>query len=344
MRVLVTGGCGFIGSWCCKYYITKGWQVVSYDNMTKHELVRTGYNTEKARNYNLDCLSKMGVEGVTQDIRDKDTLFLYAKESDFIIHTAAQPAMTISSEDFYLDFSTNVIGTLNVLEAAREFDIPIVNCATIHVYGNTINNELKESKTRYTRDVEGINEEYPILGGTLTPLHASKAAADSYVKVFADTNKVKAASFRLTGLYGERQLGGEDHGWVANFSIRAMLNQPLRVYGAGKQVRDILYAQDLVEAFDAFYRNPVPGIYNIGGGAFTSISLIECIDMIADIMRVKPRVEFHPDRFGDLRYFVCDTAKAQKLLGWQPKVPPKEGISNLIKWIQENLDLFKVAV
>ena len=196
--VLVTGGCGFIGSWCCEYYAKKGVRVVSFDNMTKHELTRTGYNTELARSYNWDYLKGLGVAMVKADVRDKEAVFSRAKDCDFLIHTAAQPAMTISVEDPDLDFSTNVAGTLNVLEAARRFAIPVVNCATIHIYGNLINNEIKEEESRYTRQPAGIAEDYPTLGGTLTPLHASKAAADTYVKVYIDTYKVKAASFRLT--------------------------------------------------------------------------------------------------------------------------------------------------
>ncbi|MFC1514867.1 NAD-dependent epimerase/dehydratase family protein [Candidatus Omnitrophota bacterium] len=340
-KVLVTGGCGFIGSWCCEYYARKGWKAVSFDNMTKQELARTGYNTEASRDYNWNYLQSLGVEMVKADVRDKEAVFERAKDADFIIHTAAQPAVTISIEDPGLDFSTNVQGTLNILEAAKAFNVPLVSCATIHVYGNLINDELKEAKTRYTRDPEGIDESYPILTGVLTPLHASKAAADSYVRVYSDTYKVKAASFRLTGLYGERQLGGEDHGWVANFSIRAILGLPLRIYGTGRQVRDILYAADLVEAFDAFYHDPVPGVYNIGGGGTTAISLIECIEIISKILGTKLNVEFHPARHGDLSYFVCDARKAKKFLKWQAKTHPETGVTNLIKWIKGNLELFK---
>jgi len=341
MKVLVTGGCGFIGSWCCEYYIKKGWKVISYDNMTKQELLRTGYNTDKARDYNWNYLKSLGVELVKADVRDVGPLFEYAGGCDFIIHTAAQPAMTISVEDPDLDFSTNVKGTINVLEAARKFKIPMVSCATIHVYGNDINKEIQPGKTRYRRTPATISEKYPILGGALTPLHASKAAAEAYVRVYADTYKVKTASFRLTGLYGERQLGGEDHGWVANFAIRAILGLPLRVYGTGKQVRDILYAADLVKAFDAFYKNPAPGIYNIGGGKRTMISLVECINMIADILGEKLKVEFYPPRHGDLLYFVCDSKKAKAKLKWQARVKPRQGVENLIGWINNNLDLFR---
>jgi CDP-paratose 2-epimerase len=341
MKVLVTGGCGFIGSWVCEHYSRKGHNVVSYDNMTKHEIMRTGYNVEAARTFNWDYLKKLGVKLVKGDVRDKEELFEYARGCDFIVHTAAQPAITLSMENPGLDISTNVMGTFNVLEAARVFKIPVVSCATVHVYGNLINKELKAAETRFTRRPAGIDESYPTLGGVLTPLHASKASADIYVRMYIDTYKVRAASFRLTGLYGPRQLGGEDHGWVANFCIRALMGMPITIYGTGKQVRDILFAQDLVNAFDAFYRHQRPGIYNIGGGKENMISLIESIGIISDILRKKITVQYGPERLGDLRYFVCDTRKAQRQLSWAAKVRPRDGIERLIRWIQDNRELFK---
>ena len=133
MRVLVTGGCGFLGSHVCEFYIKKGAEVISYDNMTKYELSRTGYSTEGARNYNWDLLRNMGVTMIKADVRDFGTLLRVSEGCDYIIHTAAQPAMTISWEDPVLDFTSNVIGTFNVLEVARKLKIPIASCATIHV-------------------------------------------------------------------------------------------------------------------------------------------------------------------------------------------------------------------
>lgn len=341
MRVLVTGGCGFIGSWVCEYYAKKGHKVICYDNMTKHELLRTGYSVEKLRNYNWNFLKKLKVTLVKADVRNKKNLFFYAKSCDFIVHTAAQPAVTISIEQPELDFTTNAQGTFNVLEAARHFDVPVVSCATIHVYGNNINERLRAGKSRFIRTPAAINELYPTLTGTITPLHCSKAAADTYVRAYIDTYKVRAASFRLTGLYGQRQFGGEDHGWVANFCIRAIKNLPITIFGTGKQVRDILYAGDLVEAFEAFRRNPVPGIYNIGGGKENMISLIECIGYISKLLQKNVKVTYAPERHGDLKYFVCDSSKAKKLLHWEAKIRPPEGIKALWKWVMQEKGLFE---
>jgi len=336
MKVLVTGGCGFLGSHVCEYYAGKGSQVIAYDNMTKHELKRTGLATEEARDFNWNLLKRLGVQLVKADIRNYEALLDHAEGCDYIIHTAAQPAMTISWEDPRLDITTNVMGTFNVLEAARKLKIPVASCATIHVYGNKINEELREEETRYSREPPGIDEAYPTLGGSLSPLHGSKAALDIYTRIYIDTYQVEAASFRLTGIYGTRQFGGEDHGWVANFAIRSVLNWPLTVFGSGKQVRDIIYATDICEAFDAFYKARRPGIYNIGGGLKTAISLLECIDLIGRINGRRPEVKFAPDRYADLRYFICDIAKARKEMGWEPKILPKEGVSMLIDWIKAN--------
>jgi CDP-paratose 2-epimerase len=341
MKVLVTGGCGFIGSHVCEYYAKKGGEVVSFDNLTKHELARTGYATDAARTYNLDFLRSIGVTNTKGDIRNLDELTKAASGCDFIIHTAAQPAMTISVEDPRLDFSTNVQGTFNVLETARKHDIPIVSCSTIHVYGNRINETLREGKTRYLRTPPAIDEEHTTLEGTVTPLHASKRAAELYVQTFIDSYGLRAASYRLTGLYGPRQFGGEDHGWVANFSIRIITGKPLTIYGTGKQVRDILYASDVAEAFHAFYKNQKPGIYNVGGGESHMISLIECIRLIEKITGKTAAINYGPDRLGDLRYFVCDIAKARRELNWTPKIPPERGVKLLTDWIQKNERLFR---
>lgn len=339
MKVLVTGGCGFLGSHVCEFYVKKGSEVVAYDNMTKHELKRTGLATEEARNFNWDFLKSLGVKLVKADVRNYEELLDQASGCDYIIHTAAQPAMTISWEDPRLDITTNVMGTFNVLETARKLKIPVACCATIHVYGNKINEELSEGKTRYTRNPQRIDENYPTLGGFLSPLHGSKAAVDIYVKVYIDTYGLEAASFRLTGIYGTRQFGGEDHGWVANFAIRSVLDWPLTVFGTGKQIRDIIYATDICEAFNAFYRTRKSGIYNIGGGLKTAISLLECINLIGDINGRKPQVQFAPDRYADLRYFICDIDKARKNLEWEPKILPKEGVSMLINWIMDNRNI-----
>lgn len=340
MKVLVTGGCGFLGSHVCEVFRTGGWDVVSFDNMTKSELARTGYQTDAARDHNWVLLEALGVEMLRGDIRDLDSLLDASSGCDYLIHTAAQPAVTISMEDPLLDQATNVMGTLHVLEAARRHDVPVASCATIHVYGNWVNDTLDETETRYVREPAAIAEDEPTMRGYLTPLHASKASAEHYVSVYASTYGVRAASFRLTGIYGSRQLGGEDHGWVANFAIRNMLGWPVTVFGTGKQVRDVIYATDVVEAFLAFFENGEAGIYNIGGGTESTISLLECITLLDDLTGRKTDVRMEDARFGDLKYFICDISRAREKLSWEPRIRPAEGVPMLIEWAENNRHLF----
>ena len=227
-----------------------------------------------------------------------------------------------------------------MLEAARRHDIPVVSCATVHIYGNWVNDRLVEAETRYTLDPPAIAEDAPTMKGYLTPLHGSKASAEHYVQVYASTWNLRAASFRLTGIYGTQQLGGEDHGWVSNFSIRNVLDWPITIFDTGKQVRDIIYATDVARAFLAFYERGEAGIYNIGGGEKNAISLLECIDLIEQTTGRTSTVLFEEARFGDLSYFVCDIARAREAFGWSPEVTPAEGVPMLLQWVNENLQLF----
>jgi len=340
MKVLVTGGCGFLGSHLCEYYKNQGDEVIAYDNLTKFELSRTGYQINEVRDYNVKFLKSLGVVCLHGDIRSLEQLNTAARDCDYIVHTAAQPAMTIAIEHPNLDFSSNVLGTFNVLETARNNDIPITSCSSIHVYGNQINQDLIEQDTRFTRNPSTIDESYHTMNGSLSPLHASKRAGELYVQAFIDTYGLKAAIFRLSGMYGPRQFGGEDHGWVANFAIRSVFGLPIKIFGTDKQVRDILYATDAVCAFDAFYKYQIPGLYNIGGGEKTAISIHECLDLIAYLTKTSSLYSEEPPRHGDLWYFISDISKAKKNLGWEPKILPEEGLQNLINWISSVRHLF----
>lgn len=329
MRVLVTGGAGFLASYIAEAFAKRGDEVVCLDNMTTSELERTGYPVGAARWNNERFVSGLGCKVIVGSITDASLLAEAAEGTDFIAHTAAQPAMTISSEDPVRDMQVNVRGTLNVLEVARRADIPVASCSTIHVYGNALNRKAGHL----------VDESYPLLeeGSELTPLHASKAAGDSYVRAYADTYGLKAATFRLTGMYGPRQFGGSDHGWVANFAIRAVTGRKIEVYGDGEQTRDILYGSDAADAFVKFWERPVAGAYNVGGGPKNEVSLNEVLKMLA---RFEPKVDYLPERLGDLKRFVCDTSKAERILGWSAKVGPKEGVEKTVGWICSDRGLF----
>jgi CDP-paratose 2-epimerase len=341
MKVLVTGGCGFLGYHVCSYFRESGAGVIAYDNMAKHEFARNPYMREEARDHNRGELSREGVEIAVEDVRDKATLVRMAAGCDYLCHTAAQPAMTISWEDPELDFSTNTRGTFNVLEAARLAGIPVALCSSIHTFGpDRINASLQEEETRYVRHPVGIGEDEPLLEGAVTPLHASKRANEIYTQAYIDTFHLEAACFRLTGIYGPHQFGGEDHGWVANFAIRPLLGMPVTIFGTGKQLRDILYASDAAAAFGAFYRSRQAGVYNTGGGPANRISLVESIGLIEKLTGRKAQVQFQEGRFGDLRYFVTDHSRLTNRTGWHPVVRPAEGVARLIQWVERNPELF----
>jgi CDP-paratose 2-epimerase len=345
MKVIVTGGCGFLGFHVCALFKAQGAEVIAYDNLAKHEFARNPYMQEAARDYNRRELERLGVRVAIEDVRDKETLIAHAKRADYLCHTAAQPAMTISWEDPELDFSTNTRGTFNVLEAARAAAIPVAVCSSVHAFGpDRINASLREEATRYTREPAAIDENEPTLQGAVTPLHASKRSNEIYVQSYIDTYKLRAACFRLTGIYGPNQFGGEDHGWVANFSIRATLGLPISIFGTGKQLRDILFASDAAAAFAAFYETPAPGIYNIGAGPTATISLIESISLIEQLVGRKADVSFAAERFGDLRYFVADASRFRRATGWIPRVEPREGITRLTQWIAQHPELFAAPV
>ena len=339
MKVFVTGGCGFLGSNICEFYAKRGNTVIAFDNLTKYELNRTGYNVEKARQHTVDFLKSLGVQIVEGDVKRFQDDLLEWEDCDYFIHTAAQPSMTISIESPWLDSETNIMGALNMLELARKHDKPLALCSTIHVYGNQSNRYLIEQSSRFYGHT--TMETYPTMQGTLTPLHVSKRCAELYAQSYIDLYGLRVATFRLTGMYGERQFGAEDHGWVANFAIKILTGKPITIYGTEKQVRDILYAKDAVNAFDCFYRHQKAGIYNIGGGMERAISLIECIRLIEDITGKKAQIEMKPARQGDLWYFVCDITKAGRELGWQPKVSNLKGLTRLVKWIRENAGIFE---
>ncbi|MDQ3070696.1 MAG: NAD-dependent epimerase/dehydratase family protein [Acidobacteriota bacterium] len=341
MKILVTGGCGFLGSHICELFRSKGWDVVAYDNLTKYELNRTGYSVDAARGHNTAFLESIGVRIVVDDVRDMSALTRAAADADFIAHTAAQPAMTISWEDPRLDFETNTLGTFNVLEAARARGIPVASCSSIHTYGTGINDEIREDGTRFSREPAAIAETHDVLTGVLTPLHASKHAGEVYTLVYGHTYGVKAAAFRYTGIYGPRQFGAEDHGWAANFAIRNLTGRAIRIFGTGRQTRDILYAADAAQAFWDYFQTPVAGVYNIGGGTANTISLLDSISMIESITGQKSEVQFEAERQGDLRYFVSDIGKATSTFGFRPSVRPREGLSSLIEWVRANIRLFE---
>lgn len=354
MKLLVTGGGGFLGSHVCEYFRKQGANVIAYDNWTKAELMRTGYQVDGCREYMQAILKNLGIVIVSEDIRDLPTLNQYAEGCDLIIHCAAQPAMTIALEQPTLDVKTNVVGTVNVLEACRVNKIPMVNCSSIHVYGNGYNSTLFVDESGHIQVAGGglLDEDDITMTGLITPLHTSKFAAEYYVRTYAESYRLPVATFRLTGMYGPRQFGGEDHGWVANFAIKTLLGLPIKVfpieldgklYPGTEQVRDIIYVGDVVDAFDRWYKSGCPaGLYNICGGLKTKTTLGEVLDYLA--LKMGKEQVFEPvsaARKGDLYHFVGSYMKAESAFGWRPQTSVSDGLDRLAEWVKRVESIFR---
>lgn len=344
VKVLITGIAGFLGTHVAEHFKSRGWEVCGIDNLTDYELKRAKFNVVKSREHNKAFLKLLNVEFKRLDCRTvshHNISKLFGK-IDFIVHCSAQPAMTIALENPVYDADDNIRSCVNMLTIAKFLNVPFVNCSSVHVYGNAGNSDLIERETRFEAKVPEINENTKILNGELTPLHVSKYATELYTNSFSEMFKMKTANFRFTGMYGERQFGGMDHGWVANFAIRNILDREITIFGTEKQVRDILYAKDAARAFECWFNAGCPkGTYNIGGGIKNSISLIECIREISLITGKRKRHKLEGKRQGDLWYFVCDYKKAERDFGWSPMWSNKEGLQKLCGWIEDNKEILK---
>jgi CDP-paratose 2-epimerase len=344
MRVLITGGAGFVGSHVAEYYAKRGEEVIVFDNLSRGEIFKKSIGDPI---YNWNYLKKFqNVKLVKGDVRRLDEVTRSAKGVDAIINTAAQVAVTTSLEDPMLDLEVNVLGTFNVLEAARLNDSSVVHCSTNKVYGNNVNQiPVLEGERRYRfvegRYEKGVPEDFSIDMTQHTPYGCSKLAGDIYVQDYAHSYGIKTGIFRMSCIYGERQFGVEDQGWVAWLAIATVLGMPITVYGDGKQVRDVLYVEDLVEAFDAFLKSELKhDVFNIGGGPKNTLSVLELLDLLKKLTNKKQTVTFSDWRPADQKVYISDISKLYERLGWSPKVTPPEGVGRLVNWASSNSHLF----
>lgn len=346
MRILVTGGLGFIGSHVAEYYLERGHEVLIVDNLMRSKLYGI---PSRAQLYNLEYLrSKFGdrVEVYNIDIRDFEKLKEVSKGIEAIFHMAAQVAITTSIQDPRLDFEINVLGTLNVLEVARLNDAAVIFASTNKVYGDNVNKiPIIEKETRYEyadpKYREGIPEDFPIDMTGHTPYGISKLAADLYVQEYHYTYGLKTGVFRMSCIYGERQFGCEDQGWLAWFIIATLTRKTITIYGTGKQVRDVLYVKDLIQAYDKFLqRKEVKhGVYNIGGGPQNVVSIIEALNMIESITGLKPKIRYTSWRPYDQYVYISNIKKLEKELEWRPQTNIIQGLRIICTWIKKNLSM-----
>jgi len=345
--VLVTGGAGFVGSHAAAYYDDRGVDVTALDNLSRVETLADADADRDTAAYNWQYLGREhpDVERVEADVRDFARLESIVEGHDGVVHTAGQVAVTTSLEDPFLDFEVNARGTLNVLEAASraDSDPAVVVASTNKVYGDNVNDiPVREEATRYRYDdpefAEGIPETLSIDDCEHTPYGVSKLAADLYVQDYAERGDVDAAAFRMSCIYGPRQFGNEDQGWVAHFALSALRDEPLTIYGDGKQVRDVLYVEDLIRAYDAFLQAPAgkPSVFNVGGGPERTTSLLEFLDLLEGKLGERPDVSFQDWREGDQKVYVSDVSRANAVLNWNPIVGVEEGIGRYFDWAKHS--------
>jgi CDP-paratose 2-epimerase len=341
-RVLVTGGAGFIGSHVAERMVREGREVVVLDNLSRAKLFPSVVGSPGAT-YNWDYLLGLGsVEMVRGDVRDEELVRRLVMDVDAVVHCAAQVAVTFSLRNPRLDMETNVMGTFNVLEAARRspMDPAVIVCSTNKVYGGNVNAiplVEEETRCRYAdpRWSRGIPESLAVDGGGHTPYGVSKLAADLYAQDYGRTLGLRVGVLRMSCIFGPRQFGNEEQGWVAHFLLSALHNRPITIYGDGKQVRDLLFVDDLMgcmEAYVARASNLRGEVFNVGGGPENAVSLLDFIGLLEGAIGRRPVVAFGPERPGDQKVYISDVTKAKDLLGWRPRVAPRKGLQRFLEW------------
>ena len=335
----ITGGAGFIGSNYVNRLLERGEKVTIYDNMSRVGATRNiAWLQEKYGNKAFKL--------VTGDVRDQALLITSMAEAEVIVHLAAQVAVTTSVVEPREDFEINALGTFNVLEAARlNNNKPVVIYASTNkVYGGMEDVKVLELATRWSYlDLPmGCPETQPM--DFHSPYGCSKGSGDQYVRDYSRIYDLPTVVLRQSCIYGPRQFGVEDQGWLAWMIIAAITGRPLTIYGDGKQIRDVLYVDDLLDAYDSAINRIqlVKGqVFNLGGGPENTISIwVEFGSLLEKLLGKKISISRGDWRPGDQKVFVADIRKAGRELEWHPKISVESGVSVLFAWVNENKKLF----
>ena len=338
-RYLVTGGAGFIGSNYVHHLLGQGKQVRIFDNLS-----RSG--AEKNLAWLRNTHGSNSFELVIGDLREPGKLAEAVKAVDVVAHFAGQVAVTTSVLNPREDFEINALGTFNLLEAIRlSGQRPfVIFSSTNKVYGEMLEQQIVEKETRYA--YKGLKHGVPETQGLdfHSPYGCSKGTADQYVQDYARIYGIPSVVMRQSAIYGPRQFGIEDQGWLAWFSIAAVLERPITIFGDGKPVRDMLDVRDLVQVYEAAVaqRDEIAGeVFNIGGGPEQTISIwAECGPMLEELIGREIPVAYDEARPGDQKVYISDIRKAKKQLGWSPKIGIADGIAHFVNWVRTNKALF----
>lgn len=336
-RMLITGGAGFIGTNAAAHFSEKEYEVTVFDNLSR-----------KGTDKNLAWLTATypGLNVIKGDIRNYEEIRDAAVGQDILLHLAAQVAVTTSVSDPKTDFEINAAGTFNVLEAARANGRSpmVLFSSTNKVYGGMEDVGIVEKNGTYSyRDFPlGVSESNPM--DFHSPYGCSKGAADQYVRDYSRIYGLPTVVFRQSCIYGPRQFGVEDQGWVAWFIIALTMGKPITVYGDGKQVRDVLYIDDLIDVYERAIERigmACGKIYNVGGGSTNVLSVWTRFGSILErLFGRKIPVSFSDWRPGDQKVYISNISKVKKELAWEPKIGVEEGVEKLFHWIQKNKQLF----
>jgi CDP-paratose 2-epimerase len=339
LNYFITGGAGFIGSNYVQRLLDRGEKVTIYDNLS-----RAGAPRNLA--WLKETFGESAFKLVVGDVRDAGLLAVSAREADVILHLAAQVAVTTSVVRPREDFEINAIGTFNVLEAARlnERKPMVIYASTNKVYGGMEDVKVVEQATRwqYERLPFGAPETQPL--DFHSPYGCSKGAGDQYVRDYSRIYDLPTVVMRQSCIYGPRQFGVEDQGWVAWMVIAAVTGRQITIFGDGKQVRDILHVYDLLDAYDAALKkiDRVKGdVFNLGGGPENTMSIWTEFGPMLEKLLGKPIPVLRSDwRPGDQKVFIADIRKAEQTLGWKPKYNIGKGVKQLFDWVSANKHLF----
>ena len=332
-HTVVFGGCGFIGCNLADGLLAEGRDVVVFDDLSRPGVER-----------NLEWLSSRyprKLHPVIADIRDPEAVREHVRGAAGVFHLAAQVAVTSSLTDPMQDFAINAAGTLTILEALRENapQTPLVFASTNKVYGTLADLSVETTAGAYAPTSDaikafGIAECRPL--EFCTPYGCSKGVADQYVLDYASSFGLRTAVLRMSCIYGPRQFGTEDQGWVAHFLLAALHGQPITIFGNGNQVRDILHVTDAVAAYRAIMAN-IDGVsgsaFNLGGGPPNAVSLLNLINEIASLTGIDISVSHEGWRVGDQLYFVADTRRLEAATGWRRQVGWRDGLRDLAAWL-----------
>jgi CDP-paratose 2-epimerase len=329
--ILITGGAGFIGTNLAHKFLSEGKPVTILDSLR-----RPGVEA------NLDWLSRTHDSNLNiriADVRNPYKVQEAVDEAEFVYHFAGQVAVTTSYKRPVSDLQTNVVGTVNVLEAIRNSSHrpPMLFTSTNKVYGNLSDLDLVANGRRYILKQKYVDENQPL--DFQSPYGCSKGSADAYVLDYARMYGLETLVFRMSCIYGPHQYGTEDQGWVAHFLIQALQGKPITIFGDGKQVRDILFIDDLVQAFKLAYKkaDSLSGeAFNMGGGLENSVSLNEFLDLVEELTGENITRYYSDWRAGDQKYYVSNTRKFSSLTGWKPQYGIREGVDRLYQWLLDS--------